>query len=747
MCGGHTRRPVGPSAPSLRTIFDPLSRLLQLAAALVFVLAPVRAATAQDNTDDDGPPPEATPDDDGEGSATRPAPPSGPTEPAAVVLVTAPLPPPRSPGSGTSIDLRDRARPAEDLADVLDAVAGFQVRRTGGPGDPAFVGVRGSTARQVEVFIDGVPLNPGGSGPVDLASLPLSGFDSVELSRGFAPFGLGAAPLGGAIEFRSAPASVPAPWAQIGLGSFGSRRLTLRGGWVPPGTQADLSLFADYESSKGDYRYLDTGATPYTQLDDRTRRRANNRVDRLHLWMRLRAEGRAHAVRLSQRLGFTHGGEPGSGHGLTQASATTNLDGLSTIEVELRPVAMAVARITGSARVRRLLLDDPLGEIGVASQRRADWLIDPTLALVLQLRPAPPLELSASAHGAMDLWSSYDALSSDPDKGWLWRARLGVGGQIVVGRTTDPATVEGAVLVSFLDQRAIGRDPWDGSPVPMAANAAVASILPRIAGRVRPHERVEVRGSFALGHRPPDLLELFGDQGRFAGNSDLLPESGHGADLSVRLALDPHDRVRLRLEGGPFFAESRDTIVYVPNSQHVTVPLNFGRTRTAGIEAALQLAIGTAFAVDVAYTRTHATIVESAQGAVGNLVPSVPPWEIDLGVEGGPWPFLRLGGRLSVHGPTPESASNAFIRPTRPRHDVFLRLSPWRDGPSLAVDLRNLFDTRLATRVRDGANPSEDDREVVPLTDFRAWPLAGRSVMVTLDLPLQPPAAASRPRP
>jgi len=47
----------------------------------------------------------------------------------------------------------------EDLADVLSEMVGVNVEQYGGLGDFATVSVRGSSAAQVTVFLDGIPMN------------------------------------------------------------------------------------------------------------------------------------------------------------------------------------------------------------------------------------------------------------------------------------------------------------------------------------------------------------------------------------------------------------------------------------------------------------------------------------------------------------------------------------------------------------------------------------------------------------
>ena len=60
------------------------------------------------------------------------------------------------------------------LAAAVERAPGGVVRRLGGQGDLAQVGIRGAGARQTEVLVDGIPLNPEGGAAVDLDALECS---------------------------------------------------------------------------------------------------------------------------------------------------------------------------------------------------------------------------------------------------------------------------------------------------------------------------------------------------------------------------------------------------------------------------------------------------------------------------------------------------------------------------------------------------------------------------------------------
>jgi len=76
-------------------------------------------------------------------------------------------------GASTVIDREDMTGTLGDLAEALDEQPGLRVTRLGGLGSFSMVSIRGSTADQVLILVDGIPLNAAEGGPVDLSTLPL----------------------------------------------------------------------------------------------------------------------------------------------------------------------------------------------------------------------------------------------------------------------------------------------------------------------------------------------------------------------------------------------------------------------------------------------------------------------------------------------------------------------------------------------------------------------------------------------
>jgi outer membrane cobalamin receptor len=101
-------------------------------------------------------------------------------------------------------------------------------RAYGGPGGLITASVRGSSAEQVLVLLDGVPINGAAFGTVDLSTIPIDGVERIEVLRG--PFSAiyGSGALGGVISIVTARRG--ARTVTAGGGSFGAVGIAISGG-------------------------------------------------------------------------------------------------------------------------------------------------------------------------------------------------------------------------------------------------------------------------------------------------------------------------------------------------------------------------------------------------------------------------------------------------------------------------------------------------------------------------------------
>ncbi|RQR55972.1 TonB-dependent receptor [Burkholderia sp. Bp9140] len=100
----------------------------------------------------------------------------------------------------TRADL-DRLSPSDpSITQALATLPGVTVSQNGGPGSSASVSIRGSSASQVAVFIDGIRIGSPTTGIAPWADLPTEAFERVEVISGPAAASFGANAMGGVVQ-------------------------------------------------------------------------------------------------------------------------------------------------------------------------------------------------------------------------------------------------------------------------------------------------------------------------------------------------------------------------------------------------------------------------------------------------------------------------------------------------------------------------------------------------------------------
>ena len=494
----------------------------------------------------------------------------------------------------TRIDL-EGSNLADDLADVLGQVAGLQVRRYGGLGAAAVPSLRGSSAAQLRVFIAGVPVADAQSGSADLARLPMDRFAAVEIHRGMVPLGLGG--IGGAGAVNLIPRTEARGWdLGASVGSFGREAGRLIWGDAGAAQSRSILLMVHGARCDNDFTFTDHLQTFYDTTDDTLSVRRNADYREWGGW----ASGHWESGPLRAGVGVGHfhqdGGRPGP---------LGDLSPHARIRYDRSDVDL-----TGD-------LHEGLISLQLAAGRDEEFLFDPLAEVGMFTMPDTTRSLSQDVSGRIG-WNPQLARRSS---GWLGGLDLQLGCEQrrqwyrqwlqdqpdpLRGRITTAAHAAGVfyffgdrfqVMPSWRWQRAEDDFP----PVPSFYLMAEEENVRHVEDSVSPGFGLvfaAVPGRlFLTAHatrtvRIPTWIELFGHRGGVQGNRNLLAEDLTQADLAVHWQA-PEQKLSVR--AAVFHAETDRTIIYVQNSVHTSTPLNFGLTRTQGLELELAARLPTGF--------------------------------------------------------------------------------------------------------------------------------------------------------
>lgn len=158
-----------------------------------------------------------------------------------------------SPGTVTVIRPEEYKGEQKDLPDLLKMVPGVHVREVNGKGQYTVVTVRGSTAAQVGVFVDGVMTNLGGDAAADISTIPVKNVERIEVYRGYIPARFGGTFIGGVINVVTKKPTKANISAELGKASFGGKSASLE--VVSPLASGSLLVGLNYEAAKGDFPY------------------------------------------------------------------------------------------------------------------------------------------------------------------------------------------------------------------------------------------------------------------------------------------------------------------------------------------------------------------------------------------------------------------------------------------------------------------------------------------------------------
>lgn len=175
---------------------------------------------------------------------------------------------------------------SERASDVLQKQTGVEVNRAGAPGTQSVLGIRGSSPEQVEYFLEGMPLPKPYNAPLNLETLPLALFKSVDIFPSFIPSHLPATNIGGAMDFhlREVDAACTEYLTQFSATS-------LLGVGISAARLTETSLhFVNLEGSRNRYFYTKDNGTPSNLQDDATKERTNEDFSRIGYTSFARAE-------------------------------------------------------------------------------------------------------------------------------------------------------------------------------------------------------------------------------------------------------------------------------------------------------------------------------------------------------------------------------------------------------------------------------------------------------------------------
>jgi iron complex outermembrane receptor protein len=473
----------------------------------------------------------------------------------------------------TVIETSQFAGEVRSVSEMLLSSPGVSVHSLGGPGQATTLSLRGATADESLVLLDGIPLQGPGGGAVDLATLPAVLIDRMVVSRGVLGAQYGAGALGGVLELvPRAPHERVAGGAQASFGSFGTAQLAADG-TMPAGERGSLLLAVQGDRTKGDFEYarqLTTGSDYYGFTRD------NAGALRGSVLARYSAPllGSTDLAMLLQGSAGDRG-VPGPWTFPTKRTKQLDESGLAGLRIrgaagEAIWSARAWGRLDRIERRGALMFGDCQdGDPGCPRSDQRSSTARGTADVTLPIS-AHVLKVSLSGgeervHGTGTGAHRRDLLSAALSDEW--------------------AAAQGLSLHPALR--------LDKAGASSGASPALAALWKR--------GRLELRAGWGLSFRAPTFSELYLVSGGVGSNPNLRPERAWSLDAGAAWHAGS-----LTLSAGVFWTQYRDLIVYElhPSANAVT-PLNIGAAHVAGLELQAVVPLPAGFLAEAAYSYLH----------------------------------------------------------------------------------------------------------------------------------------------
>jgi iron complex outermembrane receptor protein len=608
----------------------------------------------------------------------------------------------------TELRLDASPRALATLSETLSEAAGVHVQQYGGLGSFSVVSLRGAPSGQVAIYLDGAPLTSAANGVVNLADLPVTAIERIEIYRGASPLGLGAPGAGGTVNLVTL-AGATTREARVTRGSFQTWEGRLSGAGRR-GTVSGLAHLG-YQGSAGDFRYLDDNGTPFNLADDATSTRRNNRFDATTglasvTW---RPRDGARLTARADLFGKTQG-VPGLGAAQAEGTRLSFRRGLGQLEAEVlgRGARPGLTLRAGVDRERTRFQDHD-AHLGLGRHDTDDRMAGDHLGVELgwsSWLPGAAFEIGGTLR--REEARLHDALSGYADPDPSRRDSRGVSLSFQVRPAGGPLLLHAARRWDALEDRLRSRG---GGGAELRTDARRTLDAPQLGARWLAGGGVEVKANWFRAQRPPDFLELFGNQGSVVGNPSLEPERVQGWDGGLSWSGPAGSPVRASATWAHFESRARDLILYGRNSQSSVRAENASRALVRGEELSLRLARG---AVGVTGSGTWQTAIDRSDAPAyrGKRLPQRPAREGHVRLD---WTGTRLGASADV-----QMLGDNYLDRYNQQHvnrrawlGASVSFTPATPPLRLMVEGKNLGDRQAA--------------------DVAGFPLPGRSVFVSCE--------------
>lgn len=467
-------------------------------------------------------------------------------------------------GFAKSIEREAFAYKFTTIDNVLKQENVAQVKQSGGLGSYSSVSLRGSSAKQVNMFLDGLLLNSAFSGSSNIQLLPTVLVERVTVFPDFTPVNLGNANIGGAVNFTSRDLNADEIGGQLQLaaGSFGSYQQQLSGF----ANVNDWQLMAAYQQQAADNDY------PVDEMIFRSNepKRQNAQYQSKNGFVKLGKQ--------FSNVSWQLYGQAGNSNRHLATVLNLNRDN-AFLETQTRRLQTVVDYSQGLWQFSH--------RIFYASENQLYNDVDSTVGLgrnkTETLQDALGLFNAASVFvGRHELIASLDLRQDNIEQNELLLNRALIDGQrqMAVLALADHFQATKSWLINLSARQYWQKDDmkfvYDGKRYQETSQQQAFAL----GTQYQWFEFLQLKANVGKSVRVPYLSEQYGSTGLFEGNSELKSETANSYDAGFMLNFS-----RWQFEAAAFYRDITDGIYTLYDSRGVGHPENIGASTLWGAEA------------------------------------------------------------------------------------------------------------------------------------------------------------------
>lgn len=520
---------------------------------------------------------------------------------------------------------------APTVPQLLEQSAGVHIKRYGGLDDFSAISLRGSSASQVQIYLDDIPIATSQGEPIDLSIVPLSTVGSIEVYRGGSPGSVPDSTAGGVVVIHSKkrPDKTEAVLRNTG-GSFA----TYKGTASITQPFKKFSYVAAYErfQSEGDFTYLDNKGTTFNKSDDEMVTRKNNDFASNSLFTKLMFDASEKlGISLSNIFFNKDQGIPGVGNRQSLNARLETWRDMVSVSGDKE-----WSKLNGHADLYFDFLNnqfrDPQAEIGLGVQDNDDN----TYRFGANLRTAYNLGAHQQLRGFVSERTEFflpkNRAAAPEDGAHSHRSTVSVGAEDEVSVFKERLSIVPSLRFANVFNYLSNDDP----SVAAAGNATNRKSYHQLSAKVGMSFRIAdefyFKGNFYRGFRNPTFSELFGDRGTIVGNPSLSPEEAINFDAGFSFYHGTKDSpLKLNAEVAYFRSHLDDLIQFMQTSQYTIRAENIGRALIQGVEVSANISWKDGLSSYASYTFQDAKDISSSSATNGKYLPGRPRNELAFG--------------------------------------------------------------------------------------------------------------------